>query len=83
MDLPVWGSSFTFRQSDPTRVGGLRATKEMKNKQQDEDPRMSDRERGRGRRVEREVDRMERVGSTNVAICWICGATTGSEIETL
>lgn len=53
-DSPVRGSSFTFQPSDPACVGGSRATEEMKNMQHDEDPRMSDRDRGRGRRIERE-----------------------------
>lgn len=43
------GSSFTFQASDPACVGGSRATEEMNNKQHDEDPGMSDRDRGRGR----------------------------------
>lgn len=54
VDSPVRGSSFTFRPSDPVCVGGLRAAEEM-NRQHDEDPRMSDRDRGRGRRIERET----------------------------
>lgn len=48
------GSSFTFRPSDPARVGGWRATEEMKTRQKDEDPKMSDRDKGRGRRIEGE-----------------------------
>lgn len=71
------GSSFTFRSSDPARVGGSRAAEEMKNRQKDEDPKMSDRDRG-GRKTDRKRERMERVGSDNVAICRIYDATTGT-----
>lgn len=59
MDSPVRGGSFTFQPSDPACVGGSCATEEMKNMQHDEDPRMSDRDKGRGRRIERESERQD------------------------